>query len=56
MANEEKTIRKYIRGDETIKSKITVDFGGGHYRTIPEIEVIKKIINKENGNEKKVIH
>jgi len=49
MANKPKSIREYIRGDETIKSKVTVDFGGGHYRTIPQIEVIKKIIAERNG-------
>lgn len=52
----DKEIRKFIRGDETIKTKVTIDFSGGYYRTIPEIEIIKKIIKEKNGEKKKKLN
>ena len=39
-----KTVKEVLRGDQTIKTKVRVDFGNAIYKTNPEIEKIKKII------------
>lgn len=57
---EDKTIDEEvfdeISGTREITSKVVIDFGNGVSRTVPEIEVIRKIVDKRRGTKTKSLN